>query len=296
MDLVGFSMGTIEGVLGRPHFREFLLTFDYPEMQLVVARGSLDRSDPAVIGYDPLAGSIQFPIDVSGVSVPMVLDTGSQGGFTLPKAMESRFSFRSELQDGPTIRLVGGEHKTWRAPLEGTIRLSDISYEGPAVVLATISDEFGNIGFEVMRELKVTVDQANGLVRFERGVAAAMGAGREGGRAIRMGGPGTAGGPTRLGGPVRIGGPGGKARLGVKFEMTPMGFVKKDGGLVVQQVIAGGAAERAGLKAGDIVLAMAGTAVAEVEEVAAIAELIQGPRPLEMELLRNGERLTISID
>ena len=168
MDLVGFSAGAIEGVLGRPHFDEFLLTFDYPSSRLVLTRGGLDASDPAVIGFDDSAGSIRFPIDVSGATVPMVLDTGSPGGFTLPKALEARFEFRSPLEDGPTIQLVGGAHQTWRAPLAGTILLGEIAYEGPDVVLTTIADDFGNIGFEVLRELKVTVDQKNRLVRFER--------------------------------------------------------------------------------------------------------------------------------
>ena len=95
MDLVGFSAGTIEGVLGRPHFGELLLTFDYPGSRLVVEKGSLDRSDPAVIEFDPNAGSIQVPIDVSGVTVPMVVDTGSPevsvGSFSRDRCAERNF-------------------------------------------------------------------------------------------------------------------------------------------------------------------------------------------------------------
>ena len=284
MDLVGFSAGTIEGVLGRPHFRDFLMTFDYPGSQLLVARGNLDESDSAVLSFDDQAGSIRFPIDVSGVTVPMVLDTGSPGGFTLPKALESRFKFHSALQQGPTIRLVGGAHPTWRASLDGTVRLGNVTYRDPEVILTTIADEFGNIGFNVLRELRVTLDQANGLVRFERVAAVEQLPGPNSGQAIRRGGP------------VSLGGASDKPRMGVAFEMTPAGFIKKSGGLVVRHVDAGGPGDRAGLKVADIVLSVGGTAVAEIEGVMAIGKLLQGPRPLNMELQRGDERLTIIVN
>ena len=283
MDLLGFSGGVIAGVLGRPHFRELLLTFDYPGSQLVVTRGSLERSDSAVVAYDRERNDIRFAVDVLGESVPMVLDTGSPGGFTLPKAMESRFRYRSEPVAGPTIRLVGGEHKTWMAGLAGPIVLGDIRYDEPEVKLGTYSDDFGNIGFEVLRDLRVTLDQAEGLVRFERAAGPA--------RKVSTGGP-----VLQRRGPARMSGSGGKAQLGVTFRMTPSGFVKQDGGLIVEQVIEGGRADLAGLEPGDIVLAIGGEAVAEIEELMAVAKLVQGPRPLIIDFVRDRERRSISID
>ena len=93
-----------------------------------------------------------------------------------------------------------------------------------------------------------------------------------------------------------LGGSSGQPRIGVAFEMTPTGFVRKEGGLIVRRVDPGSPGERAGLEVADIVLSVGGTAVAEVEGIMAIAKLMRGPRPLEMELLRGGERLTISIE
>lgn len=288
MDLVRFSAGTIQGVLGRPHFRELLLTFDYPASRLVVARGSLDSSDPGVLAFDAGAGSVRFPLDVAGVRLPAVLDTGSPGGFTLPKALESRFKFRSALQQGPTIQLVGGVHQAWSATLDGTVRLGEVSYDDPEVVLTTFAEDFGNIGFGVLRDLRVTLDQANALVRFEREVVDEPQVAHEGDPQVRR--------VVRQGGPVALGGPRGQPRIGVAFEMTLTGFVKKDGGLIVRHVDAGSPGERAGLAVGDVVLSVGGTEVADIDGFVAIAKLMKAPRPLAMELLRGGERLTIAID
>ncbi len=284
MDLVGFSAGTIEGVLGRPHFDELLLTFDYPGSKLVVNPGALDASDPATVSFDDEAGSVRFPVDVAGVSVPMVLDTGSPGGFTLPKALESRLEFRSPLEVGPTIQLVGGAHPSWRGSLDGTIRLGAIGYEGPEVVLTTIADDFGNIGFEVLRELRVTLDQKNRLIRFVRQEAPApVAAARE-----------RAGDAENRPADARRPWWEAAARGGVRDD--PHGLRQEAGWSGRSACRRRSPADRAGLRVEDIVLSVGGTAVADVEGIPAIGSLMQGPRPLTLELLRAGERLTIAVD
>jgi hypothetical protein len=287
MDFQKFTGGMIDGVLGRPHFRDLLLTFDYPASQVVVSEGRLDPSDPAVIAYDDQAGSIRFPVDVAGTSVPMVLDTGSPGGFSVPKAVESGLPFRDEPREGHQMRLVGGTYDTWVAPLDGEIRFAAIAYAEPQVVLTTYSEEFGNIGFQVLRNLQVTLDQTNGLVRFKRADAEASGNAQQS----------AAQGPqrVRMGGPVAAGGPGAKPQLGVSFDMTPAGFVRKEGGLVVRSVTPSGAADEAGLLPRDVVLTMGGSALAEIDEMMEIVKLVRGPRPLVLEILRGGEPMTITI-
>jgi len=280
MDLVGVSAGAIEGIIGLGHFRDLLLTFDYPRSRLVVAKGKLDRDDPATVQLDPDREHVQIPADIGGVSMPIVIDTGSPGGFTVPKAFEPRLRFRSEPTPGPTIHLVGGAHPTWRGQLEGTIRVADIGYENPQVALTTIVEDFGHIGFLVLRELVITLDQASRLVRLER-VAA----------------PQIAQVPVRVratgSGPVAL--PGAKPRLGVAFRMSPRGFAKESGGLVVQHVDSGGAADQAGLQSGDIVLAVNGTPLANIEKAAEIGALLRGQRPLELSVLRGGQRVAVVI-
>ncbi len=285
MDLAGFSAGTMDGVLGRSHFARRLVTFDYPGSWLVVTDGSLDRADPAVVEIDTEAGSIRFPVDVAGVSVPMVLDTGSPGGFSVPKALEERLSFRAPPQAGPTIRLVGGVHSTWRATLDGAVRLGSLDYETPELVLTTISDEFGNIGNLVLRDLRVTLDQTHQLVRFERSARTKTAPEREV----------VPGGIVRREGPASMGGPSGKPRLGVAFEMTLAGFVKKQGGIVVRHVDEDSPAAGAGLAVGDIVTAVAGESLEDLG-LLEIGGLLRGPRPIEVRVLRGKQTLEITID
>lgn len=265
MDLVGFSGGTFQGILGRAHFRDLLVTFDYPRSRLVVAPGALDAADPSTLSFDTAQESVRIGLDVGGTSVPVALDTGSPGGFTLPKAIEPKLAFQSDLVPGPTIQLVGGVHPTWRGRLRGAVRLADLTYRDPEVTLTTMVDDFGNLGFAVLRELVVTLDQANGLARFERpaGVPAA---------------PAPA-----------------KARLGVAFLMTPAGFVKESGGLVVRHVDAGGAADEAGLEAGDIVVSVNDAPLAELAKPNEIGLLLRGPRPLDLGVLRDGDNIHVVI-
>jgi len=212
----------------------------------------------------------------------MVLDTGSPGGFTLPKGIESRLALSSIPVAGPTIQLVGGIHPSWRAQLDGKVRLADLDYKNPEIVLTTVADGFGNLGYGVLRELRVTVDQASELIRFERAPE------REAESSPKQ--------VVRRGGPTTMGGPAGQPRLGVAFEMTPAGFIKKKGGLVVRHVDAGGAADEAGLDVGDILVSVSGRSVAALEGVTEIAALLHSPRPLVLEILRGEERLGITID
>lgn len=279
MDLAGFSAGTLDGILGRPHFAGLLLTFDFPGSWLVLKEGSLDRADPAVVENAAQAGSIRFPIDMAGVSVSMVLDTGSPGGFTVPQAIQSQLRFVEAPTVGPTIQLVGGVHPTWRATLDGDVRLGALAYEKPEVVLTTISDEFGNIGNLILRDLRVTLDQANSLVRFERSIAAKPDSERV----------------AKQQGPVKIGGPSGKPRLGVAFEMTLAGFVKRHGGIVVRHVDPDSPAEVAGLAIGDIVTVVAGRSLEELG-LLEIGGLLRGPRPLDVRILRADRPLEITIE
>jgi S1-C subfamily serine protease len=157
----------------------------------------------------------------------------------------------------------------------------------------TFADDFGNIGMQVLRELRVTLDPASSLIAFARPEAVEPVIRTE--RRPAEAGP-AAGGRVQRGGPVRVGGPGGPPRLGVRFAMTPQGFVRQRGGLVVQDVDRGGGADAAGLRSGDVVVEIAGRPLADVEGVAELAALLQAaPRPLEIEVLRGEERLRIEL-
>lgn len=292
MDLAAYSAGTIDGVLGRPHFAGLLLTLDYPNARIVLAEGVLDPGSPEVMAMDLSAGSVRVAIDLAGRSFPMVIDSGSPGGFSLPKALEPELALRAPAQPGPTIDLVGGSHESWKAELDGTIVLGEQRYDEPRITLVSYADDFGNIGMQVLRELRVTLDQASSLIAFARPGAVGEETGTE--RRLVEGAPG-AGGPVRLGGAQQPGGPGGPPRLGVRFGMTPQGFVRERGGLVVQDVDRGGSAEAAGLRAGDILVEVAGQPLADVQRVAELAALLQAPRPIEMVVVRGDERLRIEV-
>lgn len=287
-DLATYSAGEIDGVLGRAHFADLLLTIDYPASRLVVEKGTLDAENPGVLKMELGEHSVGVRVDLAGRSFPMDLDSGSQGGFTLPKRLQSDLTWRSPPRPGPTIQFVGGSFESWLGELDGTLRLGSLFYENPQVALTTYADHSGNIGMLVLRDLRVTLDQAGGLIAFVRPTAPTP--------QSRVEAQGDGGEVSGVVGPVRThGGLGGPPRLGVRFAMTPGGFVRQRGGLVVEGVDDGGAAATAGLRTGDVVVKVGDEAVAGVDSFAELGALLRGARPLLLEVLRGDERLEIAV-
>ncbi len=267
MDLAGYSGGLLQGVLGLSHFRGLLLTYDYPGSRLIVTRGALDPADPETVALASDPSFVEFPMRIGDAVLRTHLDTGSPGGFTLPKALEPELRFLSPPARGGTIRLIGGEHPIWRARLDGTLRIGGLAYDNPDVTLTTVGDDFGNIGYEVLQRLVLTLDRANNLLRFHRPPTAATVAQGERPR---------------------------RPRLGVAFAMSPGGFIVQDGGLLVQRVDAGGLAENAGLRAGDVLLAVDGTPLAGAG-IPEIGRRLGTALPLALEILRDGEQLRLTV-
>jgi hypothetical protein len=168
IDLAALAGDTFQGILGMRNLRDYLVTFDYPSSHLVVESGSLSAAAPGTVPYDAGGRLIRFDIDVDGVTVAADLDTGSAHGFTLPKAFEDRWTFSTPAREAGTARLVGAEHTVWRGRLDGAITVAGHVFTDPEVTLAEFTRDFANIGFEVLGEMTVTIDQRQGLLRLTR--------------------------------------------------------------------------------------------------------------------------------
>ena len=100
----------------------------------------------------------------------------------------------------------------------------------------------------------------------------------------------------RRGGSRRRMAPGDGPRLGIGFSMTPGGFLREQGGLVVNFVDPDGAADRAGVLAGDILVSVNGATLAGLDQVSEIGSLLRGARPLRMNLLRDGGSIEVVVE
>lgn len=177
VDLAAMAGDTFQGILGLRGLRDYLVTFDYPGARLVLESGSLTAGEAGTVAYEAGGRLIRIDIDVAGVALPADLDTGSPDSFTLPKAFEDRWMFLSPVTEAGRARLVGAEHTIWRARLDGAITVAGHVFEDSEVALAEFTTDFANIGYEVLRNMVLTIDQRQGLVRLTRASEAEAGPG-----------------------------------------------------------------------------------------------------------------------
>lgn len=170
MDVLGFSRGTMKGVLGTGLFADYLLTFDRLAGQVTLSRTALSEDDAGVLPYDSEGSQISIEILVAGSPVVAHVDTGSMGHFMLPGEMMASLPL-SENQSTGKARLVGGNREIKKAKLEGAIQFAGLQFENPDIAFMTPSAGAGNVGSGVMTDYLVTIDQQKHLIRFEKSPA-----------------------------------------------------------------------------------------------------------------------------
>ena len=84
MDVIGFSGGRTQGVIGIGTFSDYLVAYDIRADQITVSKGSLSANEIGVIPYDGSNKQIEIEADVAGTMVATHIDTGSMGGLMLP--------------------------------------------------------------------------------------------------------------------------------------------------------------------------------------------------------------------
>ncbi len=269
----------LKGVLGLPLFAAGLLTVDYPKMRLGVAPGELPEADGReVLAYDSSTPLPLVDVRVGDEVVRAHIDSGSPTGMKLPAKYEGVLQFKDEVEVIGRGRTVNNEFEIRGATLAGSMWLGGQEFLEPRLRFADIFPQ-AVFGFEMLKHFAVTFDQRNERVRFARG---------DGGKgAIRweesprqmQGGPGAPGAP--------VAPPAAKGGLG--FMGSP-----EAGGIRVRELIAGGGAEQAGVRAGDLITAVNGVAVSEIPQAAMRERL--GARPLRLKIEREGEVVEVVVE
>lgn len=260
MDLVKFSGGSTQGVLGMGLFREHLLTYDYGRNQIRVSRDALSAGEPGVMPYSDVSGHIQIDMEVAGTTLATHIDTGSMGGFTLPVEMKASLALKESGQGVAKARVVGGDRDIRFGQLDGDILFAGSTYEDPRVGFMDPSPGYGNVGGRVLGEFVLSIDQRNKLIRFQRSAMKPVAA---------------AGNTPR--------------RLGVRFRGMPGGSV-----LTIGYVEPGSLGEKSGLLPGDVLLTLNDKPTEEYD-MASLGMLFRGSEPLTMEIDRDGQMRTIEI-
>lgn len=168
----------VDGFLGFALFTEYLLTLDYPAMQVRLARGALPKAN----GADILPFEIENRIPVIEVAVGKLrmkahVDSGNfVAGFILPEEVVEQLTLLSEPVTVGHARSVTNKIEIKQAQLKDTIRIGSFQYPEATIAFPAPSDT--NVGFKILREFAITFDQKNKRMKFERAAANATTAAR----------------------------------------------------------------------------------------------------------------------
>jgi Aspartyl protease len=159
----------VDGILGFALFTDYLLTLDYPAMQVRLARGNL----PAANGADILSFELEHRVPVIEVAigkwrVKAHVDSGNfVAGFILPEALVEQLPLLSEPVTVGRARSVTNQIEIKQAQLRDTIHIGHFDYPQATIAFPALSDT--NVGFKILRDYALTFDQKNKRMRMVRG-------------------------------------------------------------------------------------------------------------------------------
>ena len=158
----------VDGILGFALFTDYLLTLDYPALQVRLARGAL----PPANGADILSFEIENRIPVIEVAIGKLrvrahVDSGNfVAGFILPEELVEQLRLLSAPVTVGRARSVSNQIEIKQAQLRDPIRIGCFDYPQPMITFPALSDT--NVGLKVLREFALTFDQKNRRMKLER--------------------------------------------------------------------------------------------------------------------------------
>jgi hypothetical protein len=158
----------VDGILGFALFTDYVLTLDYPAMQVRLARGALPPANGADILNFEIENRIPIvELAIGRIHLPAHLDSGNfVAGFILPEEIVEQLQLQSEAITVGGARSVTNRIQLKQVQLRDTIHLGGFEYPQPTIAFPSLSDT--NIGFNVLRDFTLTFDQKNHRLRLKR--------------------------------------------------------------------------------------------------------------------------------
>jgi len=158
----------VDGILGFALFTDYLLTLDYPAMQVRLSRGVLspaNRSD--ILNFEIENRIPVIELAIGKMRVRAHVDSGNfVAGFILPEEIVEQLQLLSSPVTVGSARSVSNRIDLKQVQLRDTIRVGSFDFPQPLVQFPALSDT--NLGFKVLREFTVTFDQKNRRMKLER--------------------------------------------------------------------------------------------------------------------------------
>jgi hypothetical protein len=158
----------VDGILGFALFSDYLLTLDYPAMQVRLARGALPPANGADILNLEIENRVPMvELAIGKIKVPAHVDSGNfVAGFILPEEIVEQLQLLSQPVPVGSARSVNNRIELKQVQLRSSIRLGGFEYSQPTITFPALSDT--NVGYKILREFTLTFDQKNGRLKLER--------------------------------------------------------------------------------------------------------------------------------
>ena len=159
----------VDGILGFALFTDYLLTLDYPAMQVRLARGNL----PVANGADILSFELEHRVPVIELAigkwkVKAHIDSGNYvAGFILPEELVEQLPLLSQPVVVGRARSVSNQIEIKQVQLRDTIHIGHFDYPQATIAFPALSNT--NVGFKILREFSLTFDQKNKRMKMVRG-------------------------------------------------------------------------------------------------------------------------------
>jgi hypothetical protein len=165
----------VDGILGFALFTEYLLTLDYPAMQVKLSRGALPPSNRADILNFEIENRIPIiELAIGKVRVRAHVDSGNfVAGFILPEEIVEQLQLLSSPVTVGSARSVANRIELKQVQLRDSITIGRFDFPQATIQFPALSDT--NVGFKVLRDFTVTFDQKNRRLKLERGPTSGTG-------------------------------------------------------------------------------------------------------------------------
>jgi hypothetical protein len=162
-----YQAGGPRGVLGMPLFRKLLLTIDYPGSKISIESGKLKKGSDVVEYQNSEFNLFGIQIKIGSTDYIATLDTGSPGGLSFPNFYMDKLSLEDKPQRVGRAKTIGGETALYGAKLKDKVSFGGHSFETPNVVFFDRLRHL-NIGYGLLNQFAITIDQQNMLIRFAK--------------------------------------------------------------------------------------------------------------------------------
>ena len=157
--------GTCQGLLGFTLFRNYLLTLDFPNRQVLLAAGALaPDGGKTVLPFRMPDGVPIASLRVDGHSVEAQFDSGG-GGLTLPEALAAHLKWEIEPIAFAWGQTLATRFEIKAARLATDVKVGKYTFDRPVVEIHP-AFPLVNFGSPPMQSFAITFDQKNLLLRL----------------------------------------------------------------------------------------------------------------------------------